>query len=44
LPLLAKALGVKIEDLVGKQSRPSKSGPASKLQQQLEQMQALPRC
>ena len=43
LPLLAKALGVSIEELVGEQPRPGKRGPAPKLQQQLEQLQALPR-
>lgn len=43
LPLLAKALGVSIEELVGEQPRPCKRGPAPKLQQKLEQLQALPR-
>ena len=43
LPLLAKALGVSIEELVGEQPKPGKRGPAPKLQQQLEQLQALPR-
>jgi hypothetical protein len=42
LPLVAKALGVKIEDLVGKQSRPGKRGPAPKLQQQFELIESLP--
>lgn len=43
LPLLAKALGVSIEELVGEAPKPGKRGPAPKLQQQLEQLQALPR-
>jgi transcriptional regulator with XRE-family HTH domain len=43
LPLLAKALGVSIEDLIGEAPKPGKRGPAPKLQQQLEQLQALPR-
>jgi len=36
LPLLAKALGVSNEKLVGEAHKPDKSGPAPKLQQQLE--------
>ena len=43
LPLLAKALGVSIEELVGEAPKPGKRGSAPKLQQQLEQLQALPR-
>jgi|SRR5690606_5085248 transcriptional regulator with XRE-family HTH domain len=43
LPLLAKALGVSIEALVGEAPKPGKRGSAPKLQQQLEQLQALPR-
>lgn len=42
LPLLAKALGVSIEELVGEAPKRGKRGPAPKLQQQLEQLQALP--
>lgn len=45
LTQLADALGVSIEDLIGTQARRSagKRGPAPKLQQQLEQLQALPK-
>lgn len=43
LPLLAKALGVSIEELVGEQPKPGKRGPAPKLQQQLEQLSQLPK-
>jgi transcriptional regulator with XRE-family HTH domain len=44
LPLLAKALGVSVEALIeGKHKPVAKRGPAPKLQQQLEQLQALPR-
>lgn len=44
LPLLARTLGVSLEDLVG--TTPStlrKRGPASKLQQHLERISALPK-
>jgi len=43
LPLLAKALAVSIESLVGEPSRPGKRGPAPKLQQQLQRVQSLPK-
>jgi transcriptional regulator with XRE-family HTH domain len=43
LPPLAKALAVSIEELVGEQPKPSKRGPAPKLQQQLEQLSQLPK-
>lgn len=43
LPLLAKALGVSIEELVGEEPRPGKRGPAPKLQQQLERVSQLPK-
>ena len=44
LPLLAKALAVSIEALIGGSPKTaSKRGPAPKLQQQLEQIQALPK-
>jgi len=45
LPLLASTLGVTVEDLIGvPASRSSgKRGPAPKLQQQLEQIEALPK-
>ena len=43
LPLLAKALGVSVEALIeGKARSAAKRGPAPKLQQQLEQIRALP--
>ena len=44
LPLLARTLGVSVEGLIGVQApRTGKRGPAPKLQQQLEQIQALPK-
>jgi transcriptional regulator with XRE-family HTH domain len=43
LPLLVKALGTSIEELIGGTSKPSKRGPASKLQQQLERITQLPK-
>lgn len=44
LPLLAQALGVTVEELIGAPAqRAGTRGPAPKLQQQLERVQALPR-
>ncbi len=44
LPLLAKALDVSIEALIGGSTKAaSKRGPAPKLQQQLEQLSRLPK-
>ncbi|MDE2381823.1 MAG: helix-turn-helix transcriptional regulator [Xanthomonadaceae bacterium] len=45
LPRLAGLLGVTVEELLGTQAKRSagKRGPAPKLQQQLEQIQALPK-
>jgi transcriptional regulator with XRE-family HTH domain len=43
LPLLAKALGNSIEELIGEPAKPGKRGPAPKLQQQLEQLSRLPK-
>lgn len=44
LPLLAKALNVSIESLIGTQTKATnKRGPAPKLQQQLEQLSRLPK-
>lgn len=44
LPLLAKALNVSIEALIGGSPKaPGKRGPAPKLQQQLEQLSLLPK-
>ncbi len=45
LPLLARTLGVTVEDLIGVQAARStgKRGPAPKLQQQLERITRLPK-
>jgi transcriptional regulator with XRE-family HTH domain len=46
LPSLARALSVSIEALIGEevpQSPPSRRGPPSRIQTQLERIQALPR-
>lgn len=43
LPKLSEVLGVTVEELIGIESQPSKRGPTPKLQQQLEQLQRLPR-
>lgn len=43
LPPLAKTLNTSIEELVGEQKKPSKRGPAPKLQQKLEQLSQLPK-
>ena len=45
LPTVARVLRVSIEELIGTPARrgTGKRGPASKLQQQLEQIQALPK-
>lgn len=43
LPTLSKALSVPLETLVGMDAPPSKRGPTPKLQQQLEQLQQLPK-
>lgn len=45
LPPLAETLGISIEELIGTPARRSagKRGPAPKLQQQLERVQALPK-
>jgi transcriptional regulator with XRE-family HTH domain len=47
LPVLAKALGVTLEDLLGESSaaagKSSKRGPAPKFQKQLERIAQLPR-
>lgn len=43
LPKLSEALGVTVEKLIGIENQPSKRGPTPKLQQQLEQLQRLPR-
>jgi len=44
LPVIARALHVSIEELIGNDARRnSKRGPASRLQQQLDQISQLPR-
>lgn len=45
LPLLARTLGVTVEDLIGVPAARGvgKRGPAPKIQQQLEQIEALPK-
>jgi len=46
LPTLARTLGVSIEELMGEeapQPAPSRRGPPSRIQTQLERIQALPR-
>ena len=43
LPMIAKALHVTIEELIGTPSRASKRGPVGKLQSQVERINQLPR-
>jgi transcriptional regulator with XRE-family HTH domain len=43
IPELAGALGVTIEELIGLDSAKRKPGPTPKLQQQIEQLQRLPK-
>lgn len=43
LPLLGKALGTSIEELIGGPRGAGKRGPAPKLQQQLERISQLPK-
>lgn len=43
LPTLARALAVSVEDLIDAPTKPSKRGPAPKLQQQLERITRLPK-
>jgi transcriptional regulator with XRE-family HTH domain len=43
LPRLSNALGISVEILIGVETKKSKRGPTPKLQQQLEQLQRLPR-
>jgi transcriptional regulator with XRE-family HTH domain len=42
LPLLARALGVSVEALIGEKTPPAKRGPTPKLQQQVERLSRLP--
>lgn len=43
VPPIAKALDLSIEEVFGEAPRPSKRGPASKLQEQIERIGTLPR-
>lgn len=43
LPVIAQALAVSVEELVGTPATRRKRGPAPKLQQQLEQLSRLPK-
>lgn len=43
LLVIAKELDVSLDDLFGVESKPSKSGPTSKIERQLEQLSKLPR-
>lgn len=43
LPTVSRVLGLSIEELIGTPATCSKRGPASKLQQQLEQLGRLPK-
>lgn len=43
LPVLARALAVSIEELIGEEPKPGKRGPAPKIQQQLERIAQLPK-
>jgi transcriptional regulator with XRE-family HTH domain len=43
LPRLAALLGTSIEELIGEPPKAAKRGPTPKLQQQLEQVQSLPK-
>ncbi len=43
LPVLAKLFAISLEQLVGMDQRPAKRGPASRLQQQMEQITRMPR-
>ncbi len=43
IPLLAQLFGITTDELLGTQDKPSKRGPASKLQRQIDQISQLPR-
>jgi len=43
LPVLAEVFGVTTDELLGIETKPSRPGPASKLEQQLERLSSLPR-
>lgn len=43
LPVIAKLLGVSLEELIGEPLKPGKRGPTPKLQQQMERINQLPK-
>jgi transcriptional regulator with XRE-family HTH domain len=43
LPVIAKLLGVSLEELIGEPPKPGKRGPTPKLQQQMERIHQLPK-
>jgi transcriptional regulator with XRE-family HTH domain len=43
LPVIAKLLGVSLEELIGEPLKPGKRGPTPKLQQQMERIHQLPK-
>ncbi|MGC1510851.1 hypothetical protein [Ketobacter sp.] len=43
LPTLSKLFAVSLEQLIGMDTKPSKRGPASTLQRQIEQIGLMPR-
>jgi transcriptional regulator with XRE-family HTH domain len=43
LPVIAKLLGVALEELIGEKPAPGKRGPTPKLQQQMERINQLPK-
>jgi transcriptional regulator with XRE-family HTH domain len=43
LPVLARLLGVSLEELIGDTPKPGKRGPTPKLQQQMERINQLPK-
>lgn len=43
LPILARLLGVSMEELIGEDAKPAKRGPTPKLQQQIERIGLLPK-
>ncbi|MBI3562436.1 MAG: helix-turn-helix domain-containing protein [Gammaproteobacteria bacterium] len=43
LPVLARLLGVSLEELIGDTPKPGKRGPTPKLQQQMERIHQLPK-
>lgn len=43
IPILAKLFGISADELLGIHDKPTKRGPASKLQRQVEQVHLLPK-